>query len=348
MALILIVEDDLEMNALMALTLGMDKHEVAQAYDATQALKLANELAPDLILLDVMLPQMNGYEIAHTLQSQPATAAITIIFVTAKQDVEDLVQGLETAVDYIFKPFAIPELRARVRAALRVRALQAELRQTNERLELLAITDELTGVCNRRGFNSALEDEIWRARRFGEPLAVLLFDLDRFKSINDKWGHPQGDAVLQAFARVLVDSSRHVDKVARYGGEEFAVLLPSTDEAGAARYAEKVRSATEALEIPCTLTHSPKTEPIRLTVSGGLAVVPFIPHGQEDITRFDISILANRLIHEADTCLYQAKEAGRNRIVMKTVDDLGLPQPLSRESVSAEPVSPVDEPGQNG
>ena len=327
MALILIVEDDRDMSMLMTLTLSMDKHQVVQAYDGPQALKLATEMSPDLILLDVMVPQMSGYEIAETLQANPATANITIIFVTARHDMEDVVQGLEMAVDYIYKPFATPELVARVRAALRVRTLQEELRQTNERLEKLAVTDALTGVCNRRGFDAALEEELWRARRFGEPLAVLLFDLDRFKSINDKWGHPQGDVVLQAFAGVLQDSSRHVDKVARYGGEEFAVLLPGTDAAGAANYAEKVRSATEALEIPCSTLDVSNAEPVRLTVSGGVAVVPLIPRAEEDITLFDISVLADRLIHEADACLYKAKDGGRNRIVLKTVGDLSLPAP---------------------
>ncbi|HVF10291.1 MAG TPA: GGDEF domain-containing protein, partial [Abditibacteriaceae bacterium] len=221
----------------------------------------------------------------------------------------------------------IPEFQARVRTALRMRLLQEELRQTNERLARLALTDELTGLCNRRGFDVALQDELWRAQRFGHSLSVLMFDLDRFKNINDQWGHPQGDVVLQAFGQVLLESSRHVDKVGRYGGEEFAVVLPATAAAGAVSYADKVRAATEALAIPCTLcasgsTGAGNTGPLRITVSGGAAVALALPRSGGEVDALDMAKLANRLLHEADSCLYQAKDAGRNRVVVKTVHNL--------------------------
>src|SRR4028119_137022 len=169
MALILVVEDDPEINALIALTLRVEDYEVAQARDGEQAIRLVQELHPDLVLLDVMMPRVSGYDVAFAMQDRPSTASIPIIFVTAKNEMEDRVIGLEIAVDYITKPFAAPELLARVRAALRMRKLQEELRLSNERLSRLAVTDELTGLANRRGFDSELEDEILRARRFGQP-----------------------------------------------------------------------------------------------------------------------------------------------------------------------------------
>jgi diguanylate cyclase (GGDEF)-like protein len=226
---------------------------------------------------------------------------------------EDRVHGLGMAVDYICKPFAVPELLARVRSAVRVRKLQ-------EQLEKLAITDELTGLTNRRGFLAHLEEELWRARRFGHPLAVLLFDLDHFKKVNDTWGHAQGDAVLKAFARVLEHSSRRTDKVGRLGGEEFAAVLSETDIEGAGIFAEKVRAATEDLEI-----HSDGGR-IPVTVSAGAVAVPIAPvHNETDMAQSQMAELASRFLQAADHCLYEAKETGRNRAVLRTlgsVDEL--------------------------
>jgi diguanylate cyclase (GGDEF)-like protein len=319
MALILIVEDDIEMNSLMSLTLRLENYEVLQAHNGAQAIQLAIENVPDLILTDVMMPGMTGHEIAHTLRDNPATANIPIIFVTAKQELEDRLQGLELAVDYICKPFATPELMARVRAALRMRKMEKDLRAVNEQLARLAITDELTGLCNRRGFDTEMEDELWRSRRFGYALAVMIFDLDRFKSINDTYGHPQGDAVLKAFAEVLRNSSRRIDKVARFGGEEFVALLPATDAIGASTFAEKVRTSTAALRIPVEDGSSP---PIHITVSGGGAVALAV-----DQTDASIAEVAQDLLQAADRCLYQAKAAGRDQIVVQVVEEFSRKRP---------------------
>jgi diguanylate cyclase (GGDEF)-like protein len=309
MTLVLVAEDDPEINNLMALTLRMEEYEVLQAHDGHQALTLIETRSPDLVLLDVLMPGLNGYDVARELQGKPGTAHLPIIFVTAKQDMEDRVQGLEMAVDYICKPFAVPELLARVRTAVRVRRLQ-------EQLEKMAVTDELTGLTNRRGFMSQFEDELWRAKRFNHPITVLLFDLDHFKRINDTWGHAQGDLVLKEFSRVLEHSSRRIDKVARFGGEEFAAVLPETEQSGAQIFAEKVRAATEALELYC----EDERVPVTVSIGATTADVAHIHADSNEGGDGEVTSLANRLLQEADRCLYEAKESGRNRVVVCSFD----------------------------
>lgn len=310
MTLVLVAEDDPEINNLMAITLRLEQYEVVQAHDGKQALLLIEERTPDLLLLDVLMPGLNGYDVARELQNKSSTAHLPVIFVTAKQDMEDRVHGLEMAVDYICKPFAVPELLARVRTAVRVRKLQ-------EQLERLALTDELTKLTNRRGFMAEFEDELWRARRFGHPLSVLLFDLDHFKNVNDTWGHPQGDEVLKAFARVLEQWSRRIDKVARFGGEEFAAVLPETDAEGAQIFAEKVCEATRSLEIFA------EGQRIPLTVSvGGVAVnISRSEDENHEGSEGNIGVFAHRLLSEADHCLYNAKETGRDRAIVTALQN---------------------------
>ncbi len=316
---VLVAEDSPEISKLMELTLRMEGYEIMQAFDGIQALALANAHRPDLILLDVMMPGLTGFEVARQLKANPETADIPLIFVTAKHEVDALVEGLELAVDYISKPFAVPELAARVRAAMRMRKLQEDLKASNEQLSKLAVTDALTGLSNRRGFKEQFDDELWRARRFGHAIGFALFDLDRFKAVNDTWGHPQGDVVLQKFGEVLLKSSRRVDKVARFGGEEFAVLLPATDESGVSVVCEKVRSATEDLVIP--ISSSSTGEIIRLTVSGGAVILPHIEESGVEMAH-----LATGLFELADRCLYQAKTGGRNRIITRTCTDVEAAQ----------------------
>ena len=311
---VLVVEDSPEIAALMVLTLRIEGYQVSQAPDGVRALELVSAGAPDLVLLDVMMPGLNGFQVAQKLKEDKETRDIPLIFVTAKSELNDLVHGLETAVDYISKPFAVPELVARVRSALRMRKLQTQLKESNEELSRLALTDGLTGLLNRRGFDQQLEDEIWRARRFGHSLGLMVFDLDRFKSVNDTWGHTQGDVVLQTFAETLMNSSRRVDKVARFGGEEFALLLPSTDAEGVEIVGEKVRAATEDLKIDC-----PACKPgefLRVTTSaGGVIVAELSENGPP------VSELAGGMFAIADHCLYAAKNGGRNRIVTQSATD---------------------------
>ncbi len=247
-----------------------------------------------------MMPRVSGYDVARALADKPSTSHIPIIFVTAKTEMEDRVFGLEMAVDYVCKPFAAPELLARVRAALRVRRLQDELRVSNEQLARLAVTDSLTGLSNRRSFNQRIENELRRAQRFGHSLALVMFDLDLFKEVNDTWGHPQGDTVLQAFSQVLRHSSRRIDTVARIGGEEFAAILPATDEA----LSLPIRGRESAIE---------GEDIISITVSSGVAVVTGLEDGQTPVLQ-----LSQALSQAADQLLYAAKQAGRNRVMVQT------------------------------
>jgi diguanylate cyclase (GGDEF)-like protein len=199
---------------------------------------------------------------------------------------------------------------------MRMRRLQEDLKASNEQLSKLAVTDPLTGLLNRRGFYAHLDDELWRARRFGHSIGLVLFDLDHFKNVNDTWGHTQGDVVLKHFSDVLIKSSRRVDKVARLGGEEFALLLPSTDEGGVSIVAEKVRVATSELEIPLPGAQEGRA-PIRVTVSGGAVILPQIE--ENDV---EMAPLSAGLFEMADRCLYMAKQSGRNQIVTRLLNDV--------------------------
>lgn len=346
MALILVVEDDPEINSLMALTLRVENYDVTQARDGAQGIKLACERLPDLILLDVMMPRMSGYEVANALAKMPETKHIPIIFVTAKSEMEDRVRGLEMGFDYVCKPFAAPELLARVRVVLRMKKLQEELRVSNEQLAQVATTDALTGLCNRRQFDRDLEDELHRAARFSQSLSLITFDIDFFKAVNDKWGHAQGDEVLRAFARVLEDAKRSIDTVARLGGEEFGALLPATGHEGARAFAEKVRVSIEKLQLPLIAGEDENgRETISITVSCGAAVLEH-PENKEEVVQqdglwvdrgegknivpaeviadalsnYNLSPLARELMHSADLLLYRAKTEGRNRVVSSLVE----------------------------
>ena len=317
MAVILIAEDDEGINSMVSLTLRMQGYDVLQARDGAQTLEMASTQIPDLILMDVMMPQLSGYDVARALHEHPETESIPIIFVTAKQELEDRLQGLTMAVDYVCKPFVMPELLARIAAALRTRQLHDELKVSNEKLARLAITDELTGLCNRRGFLKQLEEELWRARRFRYSLAILMFDLDHFKGVNDTWGHAQGDKVLQEFAGILSRSSRRIDTVGRFGGEEFTALLPATNAEGAFTVAEKIRIATQELEINMVANKPANLDHLKVTVSGGAAILGEIDDAEEETTH-----LAHTLVQIADRCLYRAKDAGRNCIVVETIDSI--------------------------
>lgn len=325
MAQILVVEDESVMNTYMALALRLEGHEVFQAYNGAEALQLLEKIEVDLILSDMQMPVMSGLEMARRLRVIPQTQTTPVIFVTARDELEFRVQGLEYAVDYIVKPFATPELLARVRAALRLYELEKELRTinkelacanenlaaANEQLKTLVLTDELTQICNRRGFDKWFEDELWRVHRQGRPLAILLFDLDRFKLVNDTWGHAQGDEVLRHFAQLLRNSSRHIDIVSRFGGEEFAVVLPDTDVQGAYTFAEKARVALENANIERVTGDAEMLGTLHVTTSGGGVVLNEAP------AEMNVGDLASILLQSADELLYEAKDAGRNRVMVR-------------------------------
>lgn len=290
----LLLVDDVKANLLLlAKALGQD-YECRLATEGASALEQAFSEPPDLILLDVMMPGLDGYEVCRRLKADPRTMNIPVIFLTHLNEEEDEKTGLEAgAIDYITKPFRLPIIKARVRNHL-------ELKRRGDLLEQLAGMDGLTGVPNRRRFDEALLAEWNRTRRHGASLALILLDIDFFKSYNDHYGHPQGDDCLRKVAAVLAATlQRASDTLARYGGEEFAAILPETTLESAVGTAELMRRRVMGLAIP----HAYSEVATCVTVSLGVAVC--IPDGRN---------AAADLVEVADSALYQAKHAGRNRV----------------------------------
>ena len=293
-AAILIV-DDVPTNIQVLAEALRQQHRVKVATNGRDALAIArSQPQPDMILLDVMMPEMDGFEVCRQLKADPATRHIPVIFVTAKDDVADEEHGLMLgAVDYIAKPFHLPVVRARVRNHLALK-LKADL------LESLANIDSLTDIPNRRRFDEKLDHEWRRCQRSGLPLSLIMLDVDHFKAFNDHFGHGAGDICLVTVAATLSGNlSRPGDMVARYGGEEFAVILPETDAAGASQMAERMREALALQRMP----QAPGAGYGIVTLSAGVAsCVPAEEAGLAD------------LIAAADSKLYEAKTLGRNRV----------------------------------
>ncbi|MEN6628728.1 MAG: diguanylate cyclase [Sulfuricella sp.] len=292
--LILIVDDPPTNIQVLAEALREDDR-VKVATSGQAALDLIDKQGPpDLILLDVMMPRMDGFEVCIRLKQNPATKQIPVIFVTAKNEAADEEFGLKLgAVDYISKPFHLPIVKARVQNHLTLK-LKTDL------LESMAMLDGLTNIPNRRRFDEALDVEWKRALRAGSSLAIIMMDIDFFKNYNDRYGHGVGDACLKKVASALaVTVSRPGDLVARYGGEEFVVLLPETGAEGARLLAENLCNQIEALKIP----HEYSGASTWVTISVGYASATPSQEGKE-----------SELLDAADQMLYRAKESGRNRV----------------------------------
>ncbi|MDZ4202294.1 MAG: diguanylate cyclase [Gallionella sp.] len=292
--LILIVDDTPTNIQVLAESLRAD-YRVRVAGSGKVAFEIIAKVgAPDLILLDVMMPDMDGYEVCRRLKQAPETKNVPVIFVTAKADAVDEEYGLSLgAADYIAKPFHLPIVAARVRNHI-------NLKIKTDLLESQAMLDGLTNIPNRRRFDETLESEWKRALRFGTPLSLVMADIDYFKRYNDNYGHGVGDECLKKVAAALASSiDRPSDLVARYGGEEFMMILPGTDAAGARAIAERFRSHVESLRIP----HEYSDASNCVTVSVGLVCInPTI----------DMALV--EALKKADEMLYQAKESGRNRV----------------------------------
>ena len=306
-ARILIVDDHEDNVELLRARLAARGYEIESAADGKEALEKVAISAPDLILLDVMMPEVDGMEVAKRIKADPTLPFIPIIMQTALDAVESKVEGLDAgADDYITKPIVFAELEARVKSLLRIKALQQDLssreRQLadmNDQLRRISQTDALTGLDNRRHLEERLDEMFSYAVRYNEPLACVMCDLDKFKSVNDTHGHQAGDAVLRQLADILRHTVREVDRVGRYGGEEFMLLLPGTSIEAAKVFAERVRAAVEAAAFDVGDTT------LSRTMSCGVAAWPHPSIGSTDL-----------LVKAADDALYAAKEAGRNRVVL--------------------------------
>ena len=305
-ARILIVDDHQDNVDVLQARLESWGFQTDTAMSGEEALACVRRHAPDLMLLDVMMPGMDGHEVARRIKSNESLPFIPIIMQTALDSIENKVEGLDAgADDYITKPIEFAELEARIRSMLRIKKLQEDLtdretklRDANAKLTLMSETDGLTGLYNRRMLEQLLEEMYAHSERLVEPLSCVMCDLDKFKSVNDTYGHQAGDAVLRQFAAILKQEAREIDRVGRYGGEEFMVLLPGTVLDAAVTFAERVRKVVEDHRFDI------HTGAIARTVSIGVAGWP-----HPKVTSTD------RLVCAADDALYVAKEMGRNRVV---------------------------------
>ncbi len=291
----LLIVDDEHMNLRILAGMLEQDYEVLLAKNGEQALaRVANEPDLDLILLDVMMPDMDGYEVLRRLKENPDTYNIPVIFVTALSSVDDEANGLmQGAVDYISKPLHSTMVKLRVATHMRL------VRQ-RKMLENLVGQDGLTEICNRRRFDELLDHEWRRCRRQELPLSLAMVDIDYFKAYNDHYGHLMGDEALRAVAHTLARGlKRPADCVARFGGEEFVLLLPDTPAVGAQEQVERLRQEVLALAVP----HEASEVFEHLIISiGGATVLP-------------AESSSHSLLKAADAKLYEAKQAGRNRSV---------------------------------
>ncbi|TAN67659.1 MAG: diguanylate cyclase [Methylobacter sp.] len=291
----ILIVDDVPINVQILAEALSSVYRIKVASNGVDALKIAQGQQPDLILLDVMMPEMDGFEVCRRLKADTLTHKIPVIFVTAKNAESDEELGLNLgAVDYITKPFVIPVAKARIRNHIR-------LKQQADLLESLSLIDALTDIPNRRRFDEALASEWKRAVRDVTPISLLMIDIDHFKQYNDYYGHGAGDVCLQMVAAELAKGVvRPGDLVARYGGEEFVVILPETNQESALQIAERLRERIEKKALPHVY---PGVDSV-VTISVGVATQDKIPE----------YFLPKILNDAADNALYMAKERGRNRV----------------------------------
>lgn len=321
--MVLIVDDDATNLRLLENLLKREKYQIAFARSGKETLAMMENFTPDLILLDIIMPDMNGIEVCRQIKEAPESKDVPIIFLTAKTRIEDFVEGFQAgAADYVTKPFNATELLARVTTQLELKLNRETLDQMNEKLKSeirekqrierekeslerrigsLSITDDLTELYSYIYVTERLAQEIAVSKRYAHDLSIALFDIDQLGTINDEFGEQTGDEVLVRVAFTIINELREVDIVGRYGGEEFLVILPNTDIEGCILTTERVRKSIESI----IWYH----DGLKVTLSGGACTL-----GDED---------ASELIEKAKKCLKKAKSDGRNRIVTNVPSENG-------------------------
>jgi len=299
MATILVIDDSKLIAHVAKNILTKKGHNVVLAANGEAGLEMAQNIFPDLILLDLVMPGIDGYEVCKRIKADVSTEDIPIIMLTSKAESSDKVKGLELgASDYVTKPFDEGELTARVKTHLRIKELYESLQEKNRQLLEMANRDGLTGLFNHRYFQDAVSKDFKRAMRYHESLSCVMFDIDHFKKFNDTYGHQTGDVVLRTLGNLIEKNKRDSDLAARYGGEEFALLLYHTVSKDAFTIAERLRSTVES--------HKFESENLILQVTISVGVVTY-PHPEVTCSK--------ELIECADKALYRAKKAGRNQVV---------------------------------
>ncbi len=298
---VLVVDDDRDVREALAEVLESNGYEVVTAKNGDEALAtLDRDESIELVLLDINLPEPDGFDILRRLKAYDRRRDIPVICLSARTAVEDRVAGLKLgAADYLAKPFDVQELFARMARPLRVKHVLERLDRAKTQAEHLSLTDPLTGLPNRRDLERRLGEELDRAERASESLGCLMVDVDRFKEVNDRFGHAAGDAVLAEVARALEASLRSFDVVARYGGDEFVALLPGATLEATRHVAEALCDVISTLAVSIGREHT-----LRLSISVG--AVSREPDSLED---------AALVLSRADAALLEAKRTGRNRAV---------------------------------
>jgi two-component system cell cycle response regulator len=303
---VLVAEDDPLSFSIIEANLHKLGHKVTGAANGIEALELLKRGGFPILITDLNMPVMDGLELCRAVRAQDLPGYVYIMIVTSLDSRDHVITGLQAGADeYLTKPINHSELEARLNTGKRILELERSLKNANEEIHLLSITDPLTKVFNRGYLSTRLPDEIARAQRYDHPLSIIMSDIDHFKSVNDSLGHLAGDLVLEQFAGLLKGLIRpKIDCLARYGGEEFVIILPETKFSGAKKMADRLHQSVNELTIPL------EGEEISVTASFGVSGFEASPPQ---------GVTPDSLIKHVDALLYQAKNEGRNRVIAEVL-----------------------------